>query len=54
MAIDKLPERDDPVPIPEHGHTEPESDSEYDDDDIPDLEEFSGGEQDDRTTGTIQ
>ena len=48
MAIDKLPERDDSIPTPQHAPIESESDSEYDDDDVPELEEFSGHEYNDR------
>ena len=52
MAIDKLPEKDDSIPTRERERApiDSESDSEYDDDDIPELEEFSGHEYNDQTT----
>ena len=49
MAIDKLPEKDDSIPTRERPPIESDSDSEYDDDDIPELEEFSGHEYNNRT-----
>ena len=54
MAIDKLPKPNNSIGQQALRRIEPESDLEYDVDDLPDLEEFSGNEQDNQTGENIQ